>query len=89
MINDLTFNKSGIYYEASFTSGGPAVVEIERETAGPVEVQAYLADMPPVRVDFINTPFHNNEFFKVNIPAGVNVKILSATAVTSAKMLTL
>lgn len=84
----LTFAPDGARHKATWTStGAGAVLQVERDGAGPLEIRAYLDGMTPLTVakDYAFTP--PSVIMQLDIPAGVKVDIVSDTAVTAAAIL--
>lgn len=84
----LTFTEEGSRYVASYTSKGEATIQVERAVHGTLTILAKLSGMsayvPVWATDMFGAP---NQIVSVNIPAGVMVRIESATEVTNAKIL--
>jgi len=87
--NNLTFSKSGSNggYTARFVSDGPVILQLERTEQGIVSVKANLPGLPPVPVQTLRTIYGANMVFAVDLPAGVEVTVVSATEVSNAKMI--
>lgn len=85
---NLTFNKVGDKYQTSFTSEGESIVQIERKAQGLCSVRANIEGMAPVPITSFQNAYENNVIFNLDIPAGIEVTIESATEVTNAKMFT-
>lgn len=88
---DLSFKQEGGSYKAAFTSQGEAVVQVQRKGVGELRVLAALEGMSPSTVfpfaDSANG--RENIIFRLDIPSGVSVEIVSGTEVVSAKMMAL
>lgn len=84
----LTFTAEGSRYVSNYTSKGEATINIERAVHGTLTVLAKLTGMnayvPVWATDMFGAP---NQIISVNVPAGVMVRIESATEVTNAKIL--
>lgn len=84
----LTFTKREEVWEATFTSVGNTMVEMERDTPGPVVVLANLQGMRAVPIGTYNSLYSADALVRVNVPSGVVVTLRSQTEVKNAKMLT-
>lgn len=83
----LTFKAEGTKYVAEYTSKGEATIQVERAVHGTLTILAKLAAMnyaPIWATDMFGTP---NIIVNINVPAGVMVRIESATEVVNAKIL--
>lgn len=83
----LTFKAEGKRWVAEYTSKGEATIQVERAVHGTLTILAKLAAMnyaPIWATDMFGSP---NQIVNINIPAGVMVRIESATEVVNAKIL--
>lgn len=87
MATPLSFTEEKGLYVARFTSQGSTVIEIEREKDGLVSVLANIEEMRPVPIAQYNNGYNADAIFRINIPAGIEVVIKSATEVINAKMI--
>lgn len=78
-------------YKAAFTSQGESVVQVQRKRVGELRVTAALEGMSPSTVfPFADSASgRENIVFRLDIPSGMSVEIVSGTEVVSAKMMTL
>lgn len=75
-------------YCAHITSTGNAVIEIERSEMGLVSVSASIAGLDEVPIAQFKNPYTPSVIFQLNIPKGVDLKIISATKVNDAHIFT-
>lgn len=85
---NLTFTKQGDEWVSTFTATGAGIVEIERKKQGNCSVFANISGMNAVPIASFQNPYVKNVIFNLDIPAGIEVTIKSATEVTAAKMFT-
>lgn len=85
----LDFAEKDGSWVATYTSSGPAVVQMMRTERGGVSVTANLEGMDP-KVIYGDTEYDagENYILEVDVPQGVVVRIESGSKVTGAKMLT-
>lgn len=94
MATQLSFSQDGSLYKASFVSAGKTTVQIERDynlydNRGALIVYAYIDGMN--RTPIKNWSKNNaspNMIFQIDVPAGVNIDIVSDCNVTSANYIT-
>lgn len=90
----LSFIQEGREHKARFVSTGTSVVQVHRDYEpndifGSLGVYAYLEGMPPVRIHYWTKYTGSNDMiFQVDVPAGVNVEIVSDYPVSSCNILT-
>lgn len=84
----LIFSKVGDKWVTTFTSMGESIVEMERKGQGLCSIRANIEGMKSVPVTSFKNPYESNVIFNLDIPAGVEVTIESATEVINAKMIT-
>lgn len=85
---NLTFTKQEDEWVSTFTSTGEGIIEIERKGQGNCSVLANITGMEKVPIATFQNPYVNTVIFNLDIPAGIEVTIKSASEVTSAKMFT-
>lgn len=83
----LNFSENNGVWEAKYTSSGNSVIQVERNKPGSLEILANLTGFQPVMVNKYESFYNSNVFFKVEIPAGIEITIQSETEVMNAKML--
>lgn len=64
------------------------IVEIEREKQGTCSVRANIEGMAAVPIASFQNPYVKDVIFKLDIPAGIEVTIISASEVRNAKIFT-
>lgn len=83
---NLTFSKVGDKWTTTFTAEGGGIVQIERKSQGLCSVYANIEGMSAVPIASFQNPYVSNVIFSLEVPAGIEVTIESATEVTNAKM---
>lgn len=86
MATALNFTKSNGVWVAQFTSGGNTIIEIEREQAGLVSVMANISGMRAVPIAQYDNGYTADAILRINVPAGIEVTVKSATEVTTAQI---
>lgn len=84
---NLTFTKQNGEWVAK-TSDGPGIVQLARAEQGTVSVSANISGMDAVPIASFNNPYKADVIFYLDVPAGIEVTVKSATEVTSAKFFT-
>lgn len=84
---NLTFTKQNGEWVAK-TSDGPGIVQLARTEQGIVSVSANISGMEAVPIAAFNNPYKADVIFYLDVPAGIDVTIKSATDVTAAKFFT-
>lgn len=84
---ELTFRKSGDVYEAKYTSAGAVTAQLIRESGGRVSVLGSIGGMRPTVMGVYENPYSHDALFDIEAPAGMEVTIRSASAVTEGKLL--
>lgn len=88
MATTLTFkqNEQGCY-EASYTSTGDRVaVEVNRTTSGTLIVYGNITGMNKTMLHNFGPGTFKDQFFEIDVPADVEITIVSFTEVTDAKI---
>lgn len=84
---ELTFNKIGDRYESKFTSTGSTIIQVDRPKYGFFSVWANIEGMEPIPITEIQIPHTNNVIFNLEVPAGLEITLVSGSEVTSANTL--
>ena len=84
---DLTFTNQNGEWVAK-TSDGHGIVQIARAEQGIVSVSANIPGMEAVPIAAFNNPYKADVIFQLEVPAGIEVTIKSATEVVEAKLFT-
>lgn len=85
--NTLLFEKlSDGGYAAKFVSTGPSIIQLERNSRGMVSVRANIPGMNPVPVIQLDNPYSTDTIFEVDMAAGIEITVISATEVNYAKI---
>lgn len=94
MKQQLSFSQDGDFYKATFVSAGTTVVQIERDfksydNVGALAVYAYIDGMNRSAIhNWSRNEGYPNMIFQLDVPAGINIEIISDCAVTSANYVT-
>lgn len=90
----LEFTQTGNKYTASFVSTGTTVVQVKRNIKyyrglGSLVIYAYIDGMEKVVLKgYTSYEASNNMMFQVEVPAGLNMEIVSDCPVQEANILT-
>lgn len=84
---NLTFTNQNGEWVAK-TSDGPGIVQLARNEQGSVSVSTNIPGMDAVPIAAFKNPYKADVIFKLDVPAGIEVTIKSATEVTEAKFFT-
>lgn len=84
MASNLNFRQEGTRYIYEFTSSGPVTIEVERDEKKEFTVYGYVDDLSPVPL--FSTSSFEDILFQVDVPEGVNVRLVSWCPVIAAKM---
>lgn len=83
MATEIQFTKSDAMWEHSFTSEGPAVVQINTDKSGRIFVYASYSGMESSLVGEASNAY-GSAVFQIDFPAGMAVTIVSSVEVTKA-----
>lgn len=88
MATALTFSKnSQDQWEASFTATGDRIaVEVNRTSSGPLVVSASIDGLNKKTIHNFSPDSDADIIFEVDVPAEIEISILSFTEVTAAKV---
>lgn len=84
---EFTKNADGDYI-ATFTSEGASVVELERSKQGVVMVYAAIPGMTPIYIGGYMSPHSASQMIDINVLHGLEIKIVSKSEVSDAKVMT-
>lgn len=82
---NLNFTQDGTRYICELTPTEPCIVQVELEQKKDFTVYEYISGMKPVSV--FSTSILDNIIFKVEVPSGVIVRMVSQSPVIKAKMI--
>lgn len=85
MATNLQFTKTGNRYECTLSQTEDTVIQVECESKETFTVYGYIDNLPPVSL--YSTTVLKDLLFKVDVPMGVTVKLISWSPVISAKQI--
>lgn len=85
MATTLNFKQEGSKYVYDFVSEGAVTIQVERNEKKDFTVYAFIGDLTPVPL-FTSSTFEDI-IFQVDVPEGVNVRLVSWCEVVSAQMI--
>lgn len=87
-MKDISFEQKDGLYIADFVSEGPCVIQVDNGNVDPLKIYRHMPDMEPSSYDRIEID-PRKRVLDLDVPAGMMIRIISATAVTAAKMVVL
>lgn len=88
MIRNINFEKIGNEWEASWTSTGEAVMQLERKSAdGLVVVEANVEGMEPVVVAQLSNGYGRGIIAALKVAEGLKVTVRCATEIVAGKLI--
>lgn len=85
MATTLNFKQDGSKYIYDFVSSGAVTIQVERDEKKDFTVYAFIDNLTPVPL--FTTSTFEDLIFLVDVPEGVNVRLISWCPVVSAKMI--
>ena len=86
MVDNIDFvKKDDKTWEAGFVSYGPGVVQVKRSDIAPLSIRANIPGMEPIVIYVIQT---EDSIFRLEIPEGMEVTMISWSEVLEAKFFT-
>lgn len=88
-MKDISFEQKDGLYIADFVSEGPCVIQVDNGNVEPLKIYRHMPDMEPSAYDMIPLDNPKKRVIDLDVPAGMIIRIISATTVTAAKMVVL
>lgn len=83
MATKINFTKEGVNEAYTFKPSGAVVVQVQREAMGFFTVYGNLEGMD--KVPILNVRFEKDLIFKIDVPSGVTITMVSGSHVLDAK----